>query len=361
MTLSVILLSLLAISQSRASRMRIEVPAYAVNPHEVDDVFFLDSRHGWVVLEDHKRNRRDLFRTNDGGKTWTELNAPCGIGQTYFVDSQVGWALRGVKSRGRYYSYLLRSRDGGTTWQQTTTEPLEAKLSPGEFVVGMAYSDDKVGWFISSGSGPAGSALITRDGGKSVQVLQMPTDERNYLGIFALPTGRAWILGSNDILATDDSGKTWEQQFDWIEPPYKSIQTLLESAYFFPDGHGWVVGQEIDEGIIISTSNFGRHWKQVYKSRNVPDLQSVYFSDEDNGCAVGLQESLVCTRDGGSTWANRKVLPLPKRTQANFFIKIVMSKSGRGFVLRAGGFLYETNDGGQTWHEFDLLAAALKK
>jgi photosystem II stability/assembly factor-like uncharacterized protein len=341
--------------------MQIDLRAYAVNPHEVDDIFFLDQRHGWVVLEDHKRNLRALFRTNDGGKTWPELNAPRGIGQTYFVDSQVGWALRGVKSRGRYYSYLLRSRDGGTTWQQTTTEPLEAKLAPDEFVVRMAFSDHKAGWFFTSRTGPSGSVLVTRDGGKSVEVSSTPKNNQDYRGIFVLPSGRAWILGSENILATRNFGKTWEQQFDWVDPRLNPVETLLASAWFFPDGRGWVVGQEVDEGIVLATGDFGNHWQRAFESREPPGLKSVYFSDENDGCAVGLFESLLCTRDGGSTWTNRKVLPAPKGTQANFFIQIVMLKSGRGFAMRAGGFLYETKDGGQTWHEFDPLSAAPKK
>lgn len=336
------------------------IPTYAVSPHEVHDVFFLDSQHGWIVVEDHKRNLYDLFRTKDGGKAWTEFNAPRGIGHTYFVDSQVGWALRGVKSRGRYYSYLLRTRNGGATWKQTTVEPLDANLASDEFVVGMAFSDEKVGWFITEHSGPAGSVLVTRDGGKSVQVSDTPGNDRDYRGIFALPSGRVWILGNEDILSTHDFGKTWEQQFDWVEPPLKSIQAPLESGWFFPNGTGWVVGQFVDEGIILSTHDFGHHWKKVFESSHTPNFDNVSFWDQSNGCAVG-SESLVCTQDGGTTWTNRKVLPPPKGTQANFFVKIVMLKSGRGFVLRAGGFLYETEDRGQTWHAFDPLSVARKK
>ena len=336
------------------------IPTYAVSPHEVHDVFFLDSQHGWIVAEDHKRNLYDLFQTTNDGKAWTELSAPRGIGQTYFIDSQKGWALRGIKSRGRYYTYLLRTRNGGVTWSRTMRESLEERLRPDEFVVRMAFSNDNVGWFFTEFSGPAGSVLVTKDGGKSVQASDTPNHDRDYRGIFTLPSGRVWVLGEDTILSSSDEGATWQQQFSWIEPRPQG-EAYLFSGWFFPSGRGWVVGQEIDKGIILGTHDFGRHWNRLFESAESLYLESAYFSDEKNGCAVGLSDHLFCTQDGGITWTDRNVLPPSKGTQANFFIRIVMLKSGKGFVLRAGGFLYETEDGGQSWHAFDPLSVARKK
>lgn len=349
-----------AILLSQGSQARIEVQPYAINPHDVDDVFFLDSQYGWIVLGEDKRARSYLFRSNNGGKTWAEFNAPRLIDQTYFIDPQIGWAVRRVKSRGHYFAHLLRTRDGGSSWKQTMSEALDAKLPAGEFVVRMAFSDDNLGWFFSSGAGPPGSVLVTRDGGKSVEVLSTPEEDSGYSGIFALPNGRVWILGGEDILSTHDLGKTWEQQFAWVPPQLNFASTYLNSAWFFPDGPGWVVGQGIDKGIILGTNDFGGHWNRVFESSESLYLESVYFSDENDGCALGLSEHLFCTQDGGVTWADRNVLPPPTGTQANFFVKVVMLKSGRGFALRAGGFLYETEDGGQTWREFDPLARKQK-
>jgi len=350
-SISVGLLIFISLLPACGPGSQIELQPYAVNLYEVDDIFFLGSQHGWIVLQDHKRGRSGLLRTDNEGRTWTKLDAPDGLGQTYFFNPQVGWAVRRTKSHNKYFSYLLQTRDGGATWKQTMAEPLEEKLPSGEFVVGMAFSDDNLGWFFSSGAGPAGSVLVTRDSGKSVQVLSTPKEDRDYRGIFALPNRRVWILGGTDILSTDDLGKIWEQQFTWVQPQLNSLSTYLFSARVFPDGRGWVVGQEIDKGIILSTHDFGRHWNLVFESPESSNFKSVDFSDENHGCAVGLFERLFCTRDGGATWTSRNVLPSPKGNQANFFVKIVMLKSGRGFALRAGGFLYETEDGGQTWHD----------
>lgn len=358
---TIIALSLVGLSHSHELRAQIQISACGVNPHEVDDVFFLDSTHGWIVVEDHRLDLSDLFRTTDGGKSWTRVQAPSGVGEICFVTPNLGWAIRGIKSGERYFGYLLRTSDSGSTWNQTMTQPLDAGLAPDEFVVHMAFSDGKLGWFFSSGTGPAGSVLVTRDGGKTVQVLSTPSDDRDYRGIFALPGERVWVLGSNNILSTHDIGETWEQQFNWVEPHPNSAQTMLSSGSFFPDGLGWVVGQNVDKGIVLATHDFGRHWNQVYESAESQNLYSVYFSDERNGCAIGFDESIFCTNDGGTTWTDRKVLPSPRREQANFFVQIVMLNSGRGFALRAGGFLYETIDGGQTWHEFDPLTGVDKR
>lgn len=332
--------------------------SYSINRHEVTDIAFLDSRFGWILL--HDKDKNFLFKTDDGGESWSSNRILKGIVTICFVSPRLGWALRSVKSRGRYFSYLFRTRDGGSVWKQTMTRALEANLAPEEFVVRMAFSDDKSGWFFTSGN-RADLVLLTRDAGRSADKVSHPLDDdQDYRGIFALPSGRVWVFGAENIRSTNDWGKTWEQQFNWVQPRLNSLQTIFDSSWFFPDGHGWLVGQEIDEGIVLATQDFGHHWQRVFESYEPPDLDSVYFSDENNGCTVGLQESLVCTQDGGATWTSRRVLPLPSDNQANFFVKIVMLKSGRGFVLRAGGFLYETEDGGQTWHEFDPLSAAPK-
>ena len=63
----------------------------------IDDISFLDSRHGWIAAYDCAKVRVFLYRTSDGGRSWQSLGAKaehsCGGGPTWlsFVDRAHGW------------------------------------------------------------------------------------------------------------------------------------------------------------------------------------------------------------------------------------------------------------------------------
>ncbi len=85
-------------------------------------VSFSDASHGWEA----SGANLDLWATSDGGQTWTKisvgsLSSYAGGGEpTYtaltFVSSQIGWAAQnGSVSEG---TVLFKTEDGGRTWSQ---------------------------------------------------------------------------------------------------------------------------------------------------------------------------------------------------------------------------------------------------
>jgi photosystem II stability/assembly factor-like uncharacterized protein len=100
---------------------------------------FTDAAHGWAVGKDV------LLRTTDGGATWTAAADPASsasrpgprcqdIDTVHFVSPSVGYAVAGGASgtvapvlgglSGPYAgSHLLRTADGGQTWQQLGGTP----------------------------------------------------------------------------------------------------------------------------------------------------------------------------------------------------------------------------------------------
>ena len=56
---------------------------------------------------------RDLYRSEDGGLTWTLIKQVAWDGQFSFIDAQSGWAV----ARDEADIALVRTVDGGTTWQ----------------------------------------------------------------------------------------------------------------------------------------------------------------------------------------------------------------------------------------------------
>lgn len=63
-----------------------------------------------------------LYRTEDGGKTWTRVDALANVAQLDFTTPQRGWAISGSpETRARA---VLATRDGGRTWN-----PVNASLA----------------------------------------------------------------------------------------------------------------------------------------------------------------------------------------------------------------------------------------
>jgi len=88
-----------------------------------DDIFpgayfdFLDSQTGWVVLTlatNTAHSAGYLFKTEDGGATWTKLSIPSGRA-VYFADANNGWTVGGPE-----HFQLYATHDGGQNWTEAS-------------------------------------------------------------------------------------------------------------------------------------------------------------------------------------------------------------------------------------------------
>jgi photosystem II stability/assembly factor-like uncharacterized protein len=334
---------------------QIEDLSYATSSHEVVDIFILNPNAGWIVVRD--QDNLCLFRTVDGGESWTQHSIPPGVFKLSFVNPTDGWALQAVHSEKRYFTKLLRTIDGGLRWTPTKSGMLEKDMLANQRVLAFTFPDTHTGLFLTVGSGGIASILITTDGGQSVKLLLGPPNSgRDYRSIFVLSDGRLQVAGMNNILSTNDGGKKWNQGFSSKGRKPDSIQTVLNSGWLFPDGSALVAGQTADKGVIFRSDESGANWHEVLRSRPSLYFDDLYFWSRSDGCAIGLSDAIFCTRDGGKIWFKKQVPPRANDKQSDVFTKFVMLSNGRGWILRAGGFLYQTTDSGETWHEFDLLA-----
>jgi len=70
-------------------------------------LIFFDGQIGFLL-------GRDMYETRDGGETWDLIKTVNWDGQFSFVDEQNGWAI--AKNKGEIA--LVRTEDGGRTWSQ---------------------------------------------------------------------------------------------------------------------------------------------------------------------------------------------------------------------------------------------------
>ena len=294
-----------------------------------------------------------MARTEDAGDTWTVTKPNIPASPLFFCSGKTGW---GLSAKGEA-NFLAETTDGGLTWKSLASIPIPASRS----VVfgGLAFLDVQNGWAIGSQTEGLSYVVQTRDGGKTEQVVAELSGRYGVSrAVVVLPEKRIWLLGNESILYSEDVGRSWKQQLDPANLPGHYASLALEDAWINPDGHGLAVG-ESGRGVILKTNDFGYHWDVAFLSNSSTGFKSVSFGDSDHGCVVGMSTMLYCTADGGSTWTSKGTLPGPEDTRSHeeiIYSKIIFGKGGRrGWVLRALGFLYQTDDGGATWNKLDLL------
>jgi photosystem II stability/assembly factor-like uncharacterized protein len=332
--------------------------AYPISTHQVEDLLFWETKHGWIVVTDHALNQDHLFRTSDGGATWKNTALPPGIKKLFFLNATNGWALQYSFTAGEPATityHLLRTRDGGDTWRQISSRPfLSGSSDSTPALVDFAFSDSKHGWMVGGAPFNAAWVLQTSTGGKSFQRLDLPSAFfQACFGVVARER-EVWIYGEGGFLHSQDLGKTWSGLKLGAFIDNKDLGTF-SSGVVARDGNGWLAGMSSEaEAVVLRTKNFGQDWQVKLRTENPRRFDLISSWDRDHACAAAAPW-LFCTADSGATWSKRTTWPETDNDRANFLERLVILPSGKGWAVRGGGYLYETTDGGNTWHELDLL------
>ncbi len=83
------------------------------------DLCFVDAQNGWALAGYYTYW---LYRTTDGGATWTQVGTPAGCGQVwsvFFVSTTHGWMA--TEDTSANDTVLWRTTDGGATWAAAAT------------------------------------------------------------------------------------------------------------------------------------------------------------------------------------------------------------------------------------------------
>jgi photosystem II stability/assembly factor-like uncharacterized protein len=233
------------------------------NHHEqifFDAMEFWDRMRG-IAFGDPIQGRLVVIRTEDGGRTWTELDRELCPAT---LDGEAGFAASGtcltIRPGGHVWIGLggdhstdavepvrgrvLHSSDSGATWTSHSST-LPATATSGVFSLVMA--DDKIG--VAAGgdyqnpTAVTGNVARTMDGGKSwvSPSGRGPRGFRSAVAVFRHGHRRMFIaVGTTGADYSVDDGDTWQALVD----------TPLHTVVFDPDGSaGWGSG---GEGTIVA-------------------------------------------------------------------------------------------------------------
>ena len=141
------------------------------------------------------------------------------------------------------------------------------------------------------------------------------------------------------------------------DPPTPAViarlaaRSLLLGLATLPDGRLVAVGER---GHVLLSTDAATSWKQSPTPASAT-LTAVYFANAAHGWAVGHDEAILETRDGGTSWQLRHWAP--ERQQP--LLGVWFDAAGHGLAVGAFATVYSSADGGQSWQSAPFEPVAL--
>ncbi len=158
----------------------------------------------------------------------------------------------------------------------------------------------------------------------------------SFLAIDTCPDQRFIALSfDNHIWVSNPSGDDWS-------PIQVDSQEQLMTIDCAPNGDWWAAG---GFSTFLHSSDDGESWQSTTLEEDAIITDLVFLSAQD---AVATAEfgMLVVTQDGGDSWEIAGFMPSEFYPHATHFTSTV-----EGWVGGLNGFIYYTNDAGNTWQQ----------
>ena len=157
------------------------------------------------------------------------------------------------------------------------------------------------------------------------------------------------LLSSGVILSTTNPAfatiNAWTEQANTNPVP-----TDLQSVFFTDVNNGWAVGlvhKPHASGQLQHTEDGGTTWETQTSSTN-RYLFDVFFLDANTGWVSGSFNAIEHTTDGGTTWITQRDDSSGNQLGSIFFID-----ANNGWTTGFGGAILHTTNGGTTWESQD--------
>jgi len=198
---------------------------------EENDKVFYDAMTFWndqegIAMGDPTNECLSVIITRDGGLNWNKLSCDefpkSEEGEAAFAASNSNIAVQGTNTwilSGGKKSRIFHSLDKGKTWEVYETPLLQGEATTGGY--SLDFYDAENGFIIGGDytrpDGNTGNKAITKDGGKTWQLVAEGKDPGYKSSVRYIPNGDSNELvavGFTGISYSKDAGETWKKLSD---------------------------------------------------------------------------------------------------------------------------------------------------
>jgi photosystem II stability/assembly factor-like uncharacterized protein len=295
--------------------------------------FFLNADVAWVQADDLSAPAPDaepIYRTFNGGQSWKKLATLPTYCQLQFLDRLHGWCSFIGGAAGSAVVTLFRTSDGGATWTLVSHTDVDPGAStPGSLPFGgektINFTSLTVGWAPFYNAGGLTNIYGSEDGGSRWHELgqvPLPAGASQPEGSGLSPpvvqgSNIATVLtlggrpGGTAICTSSDGGQSWRSQLIPGAPRYWNV-ALADPVHW----------RATDGTVFMATDDAGAHWRTSTPAVTLKDelgnaLTLKFLSPSLGWASPGVNGGqLWQTVDGGVTWNPVTIVAGPYRLPA---------------------------------------------
>jgi photosystem II stability/assembly factor-like uncharacterized protein len=303
-------------------------------------------RQGWTFRSGGPGS--GLFKSTDGGDHWTEFNDSNAKGLPEKPWGRVAVAVAPSKPQVVYAnieskkSALFRSDDGGQSWTRLDASNY---MIWRPFYFGNLVVDPKDENKIFK---PDLILMLSTDGGKSFNVVSGGA-HGDFHDIWINAKNPSTVIVGDDggLWRSEDGGNRWKHQVNLPVSQFYHVSTDNADPYHvyggLQDNSSWVADSSYPGGVTNSRweNMFGGDGFWMFEDTADPN----YIYSESQGGEIG--------RVNRYTHETRAIKPLPnygeKKLRFNWNTPIHMSPNEKGTIYIGAQFLFRSRDHGQSW------------